>query len=87
MVLGSADLLNTAWMSQANLNNSDYIISAVNTMTGKEAGITITSKSLTSTTLQVKASHAAAIAWIAIIIVPAVILICGIVIWARRKHR
>lgn len=87
MVLASADFFNTAWMSQANLNNSDYIISAVNAMTGKEAGITITSKSLTSTTLQVKASHAAAIAWMAVIIVPAVILICGIVIWVRRKHR
>lgn len=87
MVLGSAELLNSSWMSQANLNNSDYIISAINAMTGKEAGITITSKSLTSTTLQVKASHATVIAWMAIIIVPAVILICGIVIWARRKHR
>lgn len=87
MACGSLDLMNSAWLQESSIINQEYMLSAINVMVGRDAGITIAPKSLTSTTLQVTQSNAVVIFIVTVVVIPLALIALGIVIWARRKHR
>ena len=72
---------------QTYYNNGDYFVSIVNTMTGKNSGISIVAKDLTAPTFDTTVAKYNAAFWAFVVLIPAAVLITGIVIWLRRRHR
>lgn len=87
LVVGSGLMVNSIFTTSANLNNGDYALSALNTMTGKSAGISIVAKNLTQATLSMTAAQTGIVRNIAIFVIPLIIIIAGIVVWVRRRNR
>lgn len=87
LVYGSSDMLDPALTGTTYYNNGDYFVSIVNTMVGKNSGITIVAKDLTASTFDTDVAKANTAFWVFIILIPAAVLITGIVIWLRRRHK
>ena len=89
MVIGSYDAWAKSALSANSFNNAQYFLNIFNKIAARdEIGITIEGKNLDNPELGTITASAAAIFGILLcIIVPLGILIAGIVIWIRRRHR
>ncbi len=87
LVVGGSEMLDSGLTSASFYNNGDYFISAVNKMTGKEKGITIVSKNLNAPTFQTDVQKITTSFWTFVILIPLAVIICGIVVWVRRRNR
>ncbi len=86
-VFGSDMLVNSYFMEYANSNNGTFIVNMFNYICGREEGITITPKSFAVSGFDMKASTANVLAVVLCIIIPVIVIVLGIVIWVRRRHR
>lgn len=86
-VFGSEQLAGSTFMSMSNANNQDFFINMFNYISGKEDTITIKSKSFSSTTFDMNTQTANTLAVVLCIVIPVVVIVLGIVIWVRRRHR
>lgn len=87
MVFGSVYLMLSDLMESAQLNNGDYALSAINTMTGKTSSINIVAKDLTQSTLSITASQASVLQTVVMFLIPLAIIIVGIIVWLRRRNK
>ena len=87
LVIGCDDILYSGLTSQTYYNNGDYFVSIVNKISGKENGITIVAKNLTSETYDTNVTQYNVIRTIFVVIIPGLVIISGIVVWLRRRHR
>lgn len=86
-VFGSTELASSSFMSTSNANNQDFFINMFNYISGKEDGIVIKSKSVSSVTFEMSAQTANTLAIVLCVAVPVAVIVLGIVIWVRRRHR
>ncbi|MCH5192466.1 MAG: GldG family protein [Oscillospiraceae bacterium] len=87
LVFGSDDMLGQIYTEQPYFNNGDYFVSAINTIFGKETGVYIVAKDLSSTTFERSESAANAIRIAFIFVLPALVAAAGIIVWLRRRHK
>lgn len=86
-VFGSTELAGSSFMSTSNANNQDFFVNLFNYISGKEDGIVIKSKTVSAPTFEMNAQTANTLAVILCVAVPAAVIVLGIVIWVRRRHR
>lgn len=87
LVYGSSAMLESSITGTSYYNNGDYFVSIVNSLTGKDSGITIVAKDLTAATFDTTVEKANTAFWVFVVILPAAVLITGIVIWLKRRHK
>jgi hypothetical protein len=87
LVAGSTAIINPEFLSYPSLANSEYMLTLFDKLTDKEEGVRIQSKALTNESMNIDAASAYTIGILLTIIFPLVVLISGIIIWARRRHR
>ncbi len=87
IAVGSEGMLSDTYLQYSQYQNSDYFISVINGLTGKTAGITITPKTITGNVFDITQQQKTVLKWTFCLGVPVVVLIVGIVIWARRKNK
>jgi len=88
LLVGSDMMLNEDQISAVEaygLANETFVINAANWMQDKKENVSIPAKSMTADYVTLDASHARALAYMAIAI-PIIVLIIGFVIWFRRRH-
>ncbi len=61
--------------------------SALNTICGKSDNIVIAAKNMNLTSIDATASQMKMLTTVVIVVIPALMVVIGIVIWARRKSR
>ena len=86
MVLGSMMLSDANVMQDASYNNAQYLVSAVNTMTGKGSGLIISEKSLTNETLSLSTGEMRG-SMVCVFLIPAVVFAAGVVVILRRRNK
>ena len=86
MVLGSVMLTDYTLMQDASYNNSQYLISAINAMTGKGTGLIISEKSLTNQTLNITVNDMRG-SMVAVFAVPLIVMIVGFTVNLRRRNK
>ena len=59
----------------------------MNTLTGKEAGITIVGKELGTESLGISAGQATVIGGFFQYFLPVVVILIGVVVWVRRRNK
>lgn len=86
-VFGSYQMADSSFMSMSNGSNADFFINMFNYISGKEDSITIKSKSFSNVTFDMNVQTATVLGIILCIVVPVAVIVLGIVIWVRRRHR
>lgn len=74
-------------VSYSNSNNQDFLVNMFNYISGKTEGVTITSKAFSTAGFDMNQGSANVLAVILCVVVPVVVIVLGIVIWVRRRHR
>ena len=87
VAFGSDMIASSGFMSYANANNQDFMVNMFNYISGKTAGVTITSKSFSNVGFEVNQENSNVLAIVLCIVIPIVVIVLGIVIWVRRRHR
>lgn len=87
LVVGSPLILHNTFLSSTSLNNADYMLNVINKITGKETGISILPKDLTTTTIDITAGQVRNLTILVMYAIPIAIMAVGVVIWFRRRHR
>lgn len=87
VVLGSDYILDSSLTNMTYYNNGDYFISIVNNISGKENGIYIVAKDLSSPTYETNAKQANILRIVFMFIIPALVAAAGIAVWLKRRHK
>ena len=86
-VTGSVQISGDSFLSYNNANNPGFFLGVFNTISGKDDGITIKSKTFSNVTFEMNAATANVLAVVLCIVIPVLVIVLGIVIWVRRRHR
>ena len=88
IIYGSDRMFSSDFMTMNSLNNADFFMSVLNTVSDKsDESVTITGKKLDNTELGVTdVNTTGAMSIIFIGVIPIAILITGIIVWLRRRH-
>ncbi|MCI5801659.1 MAG: GldG family protein [Oscillospiraceae bacterium] len=76
-----------SFSGSTSMSNDNYLVALLNDMVGRENTFSVPSKSLAGEQLNFNGLQALLFLGLFIIIIPMAILITGIVVWARRRHR
>ncbi|MCL2071119.1 MAG: GldG family protein [Oscillospiraceae bacterium] len=87
IVFGGSNIFSPGLMAMRNSNNAEYFINMINELNGKGEVITVTPKSFAVATFGISAEQAGLIGLIFAVILPLVIIVTGVVIWIKRRHR
>lgn len=86
-VLPSISTIDSMIISDAAYNNGTYVISALNTICGKEATSIIATKNLSAATLDITTEKIDAIKWVVWFVIPVIVIAAGIAVALRRRKR
>ena len=86
MVFGSMMLADYNVLQVTSYNNAQFLVSAVNHMTGKESGIVIAEKLVADQTVSMTAGAVRG-GSIAVFAVPMTIIVIGVVVIVRRRNK
>lgn len=87
LVLGSDYILDSSLTSMTYYNNGDYFVSIVNKIFGKEDGLYIVAKDLSSPTYETDEAQANALRIEFMFVLPALVAAAGITVWLKRRHK
>lgn len=87
IVLGSEQILGDLYLTYNQYQNREYMLSLLNGITHKTDGIIIEPKVIEGNIYDLTANQKSVLKWTFIGIIPAAVLVVGIVIWIRRKNR
>ena len=87
IVAGSTSFISSDLISSTSIANGEYLINLLNTLTERKNVVDIVSKELGGTALSMTQNQTTTLAVTFIAIVPLIVLICGVVIWLRRRNR
>lgn len=87
IAMGSTNVMLEDFLVDANYVNAEFFITTLNYISGKEENILITGKRDTVSAFEITAAQKNTLAIIFTIILPLAVLITGIVIWLRRRHK
>lgn len=87
VVFSTPYLLEEAFVSNYNISNVDLLANSIGYMCEHENSVTIDAKSMTAETVTPSAAAVSFQALIFVILLPAVLLITGIVIWVKRRKK
>ena len=84
---GSGAIAADSVNSQVSGGNSDLLLNCINYLCGEESGVSIHSKSMSSSFLTINSGTAALLTFVVVALIPLGYLVIGLVIHARRKRR
>lgn len=87
LAVGSSMMLDEYLTQLSYINNGELFVETVNTMTGKENGITIVPKDFTSKTFERTDKEFAVSLLIFIVVIPVAIIVACIVVCVKRRNR
>ena len=86
-VAGSAFIADYYMLTEKAYNNGEFIINVLNSITGKSNGITIVPKSIESASITISDSQVKILKTVFVFIIPLIVAVIGITVFARRRHR
>ncbi|MBR1863086.1 MAG: GldG family protein [Ruminococcus sp.] len=87
LCFGSEYLLQNNILAAEQYQNSEYFFSILNGITHKTDGIFIQPKTITGTAFDINEQQKTVLKWVFSAIIPAAVLVVGIVVWVRRKNK
>ena len=85
VAFGSTDMFASSFMS-TTFGNAQLTIDLTNQLTGKQEGITVVPVDMTAATLEINATQAIVLGIVFVAVLPLAVLICGLVVFLRRRN-
>lgn len=85
--IGSDQLSGAILMSYSNASNANFFVEMFSSVSGKEQNIIISAKQFSNVTFEMNAQTAKVLIVVLCAAIPVCVIVLGIVIWARRRHR
>lgn len=87
IVFGTETIASSTFLNPTNSVNELFFVNMFNYISGREQGVTITPKSFGYTGFEMNAQQAGILGIVLCVVIPVVVIVLGIVIWVRRRHR
>ena len=87
LVTGSTLFADSSLIQETSINNGNAAVTMANTLAGYKPAISIVPKDLTSTQLSIQTSSIYVMLLIFLILIPLAVIILGIVVFVRRRHK
>ena len=87
LCFGSEYMLSSNYLAADQFDNSEYIFSVLGGITHKSDGIFIQPKTITGSSFEINQEQKDRLKWTFSLIIPAAVLIIGMVVWFRRKNK
>lgn len=87
IVFGSDLMLQNRLTSVSSFNNGSFIISMLNEITGKSAGVTVKSTDVNTGSFDITEAQTRTLTLVFVLIIPVAVLAAGTFVWIRRRHR
>lgn len=87
IVFGTETIASSTFMQPSNSVNELFFVNMFNYISGREQGVTITPKSFGYTGFEMNAQQAGILGIVLCVVIPIVVIVLGVVIWIRRRHR
>lgn len=87
LAFGSEMFSANAYMSYSNSDNAELFTGLWDSVSGRDRGVTIKPKSLSPATFEMNVKTANTLSVVLCVVIPIAVIVLGIVIWARRRHR
>ncbi|MDD3194020.1 MAG: GldG family protein [Oscillospiraceae bacterium] len=87
VVASSAMSCESTLLSGSTFVNGKYYIALLNSLLGRESNFSITAKTLDTTTLTMTNAQILSLGVIFAIVIPLALLVVGVVVWLRRRHK
>ena len=88
LVFGSVYMADDSLLGNTSAyNNANFLLNAVNSITGKADAVVIPQKNLQTQTLALTASQAKIVKTVVLYIIPLLVVIAGIIVFVRRRNR
>lgn len=68
-------------------NNANFVLNMVNNITGKDSSFVIPQKNLQQIFIKVDQSQLSALRIVVMYVIPSIVVVCGIVVFVRRKNK
>jgi ABC-type uncharacterized transport system involved in gliding motility auxiliary subunit len=85
LVSGSTAMLDAAVVNNPSFSNGEYLVNVLNSLSGRRDIITFQPKSFSNTGLMLSRTVVNVLGGILIFLIPALLILAGILIWARRS--
>ena len=88
VAFGSLMMFDPAVMGNTNaFNNANFILNVFNSITGKDASAVIPQKNLQDAVIKIDQKQVDGVRNVVVYIIPAVVVVCGIIVFIRRKNK
>ena len=87
LVIGGASFTDPYITGVDTFNNAEFIVNTVNKISDKENGVFIAEKNFESTSITVTSSQLSTIKYFIVYTFPAIVIICGIIVYLRRRNK
>ncbi|MBQ3566330.1 MAG: GldG family protein [Oscillospiraceae bacterium] len=87
LVIGGASFIDPYITGSTTYNNAEFFVNTVNRICNKESAVIIAEKHFESSAIDITASQVTALEWVVVAVIPAVVAICGIFVFIRRRNR
>lgn len=87
LVIGGASFVDPYITGSTTYNNAEFFVNTVNRICNKESAVIIAEKQFESSAIDITASQVTALEWVVVAVIPAVVAICGLFIFIRRRNR
>jgi hypothetical protein len=87
LVMGSAFMVDPYITQDTSYNNGEFILNAVNQMTGKSNGITIVPKSMSITSISIDTAQVMAIRTVVMFAIPLLVVAIGVIVYIKRRNK
>ncbi len=86
-VTGSGFMADYYMISETAYNNGEFLVNALNQITGNEGGITIVAKSIQSETITINEAQTSILTLLIFIVIPVAVAVTGVIVCVRRRNR
>ena len=87
LVIGGMSMTDPYITGVSTYNNAEFVVNTINKMTGKENAVIIAEKNFESTALDVTEGQVSVLQKVVVFGLPLIVVICGIVVFVRRKNK
>ena len=87
LVIGGMSMTDPYITGVSTYNNAEFVVNTINKMTGKENAVIIAEKNFESSALDVTESQVSILQKVVVFGFPLIVVICGIVVFVRRKNK
>lgn len=87
MVLGSVEAMDSSFLGETSFTNSEYFLALLDKLVGREESIRLEDKTISNQSLNASASQVYGIGIAVAIVLPVILIIVGLIVFIRRRHR